>query len=85
MKGIPKEELIICIPLLYSHLEDRSSDLRKNSQEAVLGVMIHVGYEAMLKQCEKLKVNNLSSAGSRSERVFAARVATRRHRYVREC
>ncbi|XP_044257889.1 protein mini spindles [Tribolium madens] len=55
VKSIPKEELVVCIPILYSHLEDRMHDIRANSQKAILGVMIHVGFETMLKQIEKLK------------------------------
>lgn len=56
VKSVPKEELMICIPHLYSNLEDRNADVRKNAQEAVLGVMMHLSYESMLKQTEKLKV-----------------------------
>lgn len=56
VKGIPREELAVCVPILYSHLEDRMHDIRANSHKAILGIMIHVGYEAMLKQVEKLKV-----------------------------
>lgn len=56
VKSVPKEELMICIPYLYSNLEDRNADVRKNAQEAVLGFMMHTSYEAMLKQTEKLKV-----------------------------
>lgn len=55
MKSVPKEELVACIPILYANLEDRNADVRKNAQEAVLGIMIHLGYESMLKQTEKLK------------------------------
>ncbi|KAG5893374.1 hypothetical protein JTB14_000138 [Gonioctena quinquepunctata] len=54
-KSISKEELLMCVPHLYSNLEDRNADVRKNAQEAILGVMIHLGYEGMLKQTEKLK------------------------------
>ncbi|XP_072383442.1 protein mini spindles [Diabrotica undecimpunctata] len=54
-KQIPKEELVVCIPHLYSNLEDRNADVRKNAQEAILGIMIHLGYENMVKQTEKLK------------------------------
>lgn len=36
-------------------MEDRNADVRKNAQEATLGIMIHLGYDAMLKQTEKLK------------------------------
>lgn len=40
---------------MYTNLEDRNADVRKNAQEAILGVMIHLGYETMVKQTEKLK------------------------------
>lgn len=42
-KAIPKEELVACVPHLYSNLEDRNADVRKNAGEAVLGIMIHLG------------------------------------------
>ncbi|XP_066151261.1 protein mini spindles [Euwallacea fornicatus] len=54
-KSVPKEELIACVPHLYSNLEDRSADVRKNAGEAVLGIMIHLGYDPMAKLTEKLK------------------------------
>ncbi|KAL0125152.1 hypothetical protein PUN28_004351 [Cardiocondyla obscurior] len=55
VKQISKEELFVCLPYLYANLEDRNSDVRKNVQEAVLGFMIHLSYEAMVRQTEKLK------------------------------
>lgn len=55
VKQIPKEELFVCLPYLYSNLEDRNSDVRKNAQEAVLGFMIHLSYEVMARNTEKLK------------------------------
>ncbi|CAK9799265.1 Protein mini spindles [Anthophora plagiata] len=55
LKQIPKEELLVCLPHLYNNLEDRNSDVRKNAQEAVLGFMIHLSYEAMARNTEKLK------------------------------
>ncbi|KRT82537.1 HEAT domain-containing protein [Oryctes borbonicus] len=55
VKQISKEELLICIPHLYANLEDRNAEVRKNAQEAVLGIMIHLSYESMVKQTEKLK------------------------------
>lgn len=45
-----------CISHLYSNLEDRNSDVRKSANEAVHGFMIHLGYQAMMNACEKLKV-----------------------------
>lgn len=56
VKQIPKEELLVCLSYLYANLEDRNSDVRKNAQEAVLGFMIHLSYEAMARNTEKLKV-----------------------------
>ncbi|KAM0725116.1 Protein mini spindles [Formica fusca] len=55
VKQIPKEELLVCLSYLYTNLEDRNSDVRKNAQEAVLGFMIHLSYEAMARNTEKLK------------------------------
>lgn len=55
VKSIPKEELLACVPHLYSNLEDRNADVRKNAGEAILGIMIHLGYESMAKQVEKVK------------------------------
>ncbi|XP_036150006.1 protein mini spindles [Monomorium pharaonis] len=55
VKQIPKEELFVCLSFLYANLEDRNSDVRKNAQEAVLGFMIHLSYEAMVRNTEKLK------------------------------
>lgn len=55
VKQVSKEELLVCLPHLYNNLEDRNSDVRKNAQEAVLGFMIHLSYEAMARNTEKLK------------------------------
>ncbi|XP_044007897.1 protein mini spindles isoform X2 [Aphidius gifuensis] len=55
VKSIPKEELVICLPHLYSNLEDRNSDVRKYAQEAAIGFMTHLSYEFMVRQTEKLK------------------------------
>lgn len=57
-KQISKDELVSCLPILYSNVEDRNSDVRKNAQEAVLGYMIHLSYEALIRHTEKLKVEN---------------------------
>ncbi|KAK3923770.1 Protein mini spindles [Frankliniella fusca] len=55
IKTVSKDELVVCLPYLYSNLEDRNADVRKNAQEATLGIMIHVGYESMLKATSSLK------------------------------
>lgn len=58
-KTIPREELAICIPLLYAALEDRGAEVRRGAGEAVLGFMMHLGPESMARQAEKLKVFKL--------------------------
>ncbi|KAJ8937292.1 hypothetical protein NQ318_020342 [Aromia moschata] len=68
-KTIPKEELMVCIPHLYSNLEDRNADVRKNAQEAILGYMIHLGYDCMAKQTEKLKPGSKNAIIAALEKV----------------
>lgn len=53
-KGVPKDELSACLPILYSGIEDRSAEVRKATQEAVPGFMKHLGYESMRKATDKL-------------------------------
>lgn len=54
-KNVNKEELIACLPYLYASISDRNVDVRKNSNDCVLGFMIHLGYDAMMKVMEKQK------------------------------
>ncbi|XP_026736168.1 protein mini spindles isoform X2 [Trichoplusia ni] len=54
-KSFPREELSVCVPLLFASLEDRAADVRKVTADCVLPVMLHLGYEAMHKQLDKLK------------------------------
>lgn len=54
-KSINKEELISCLPPLYANICDRNADVRKNANECVLGIMMHLGYDAMMKAMEKQK------------------------------
>jgi len=53
-KPIAKEELTACLGVLYASLEDRSGDVRKASQDAILGFMKHLGFQSMVKATEKL-------------------------------
>ncbi|XP_040601761.1 cytoskeleton-associated protein 5 isoform X2 [Mesocricetus auratus] len=48
-------DLILCIPHLYSCLEDRNGDVRKKAQDALPFFMMHLGYEKMAKATGKLK------------------------------
>lgn len=54
-KTINKEELIACMPHLYANIIDRNAEVRKNANDCVLGVMMHVGYDAMMKAMERQK------------------------------
>lgn len=54
-KAINKEELIACLPHLYANICDRNADVRKNANDCVLGIMMHVGYDAMSKAMERQK------------------------------
>ncbi|XP_041970087.1 protein mini spindles isoform X2 [Aricia agestis] len=54
-KSFPREELSVCLPILFACLEDRAADVRKASADCVLPFMLHLGYEAMHKQMDKVK------------------------------
>ncbi|XP_017847656.1 protein mini spindles isoform X3 [Drosophila busckii] len=54
-KSISKEELNTMVPHLYAHICDRNADVRKNANDAVLGIMIHLGFEAMSRALDKQK------------------------------
>ncbi|KAH8294844.1 hypothetical protein KR018_003531 [Drosophila ironensis] len=54
-KSVSKEDLHSMVPHLYAHVCDRNADVRKNANEAVLGIMIHLGYEAMVRALDKQK------------------------------
>merc|ERR1719187_320244 len=53
-KSPAKEELVGCLPILYAGIEDRASEVRKASQDAVPGFMRHLGFEGMRKATDKL-------------------------------
>jgi len=53
-KGLPKDELVACLAILYASIEDRSADVRKPANEVILPLMKHVGFEPMRKASEKL-------------------------------
>jgi cytoskeleton-associated protein 5 len=55
-KKLPKDEMCLCVPHVFSCLEDRNGDVRKKAQEVVMPLMIHTGYDHMFKQAAKLKV-----------------------------
>ena len=54
-KNLPKDLVALVAPL-FSCLEDRSGDVRKKAQAVVPLMMQHVGWDAMSKQANKLKV-----------------------------
>ena len=55
-KNLPSGLTTIVAPL-FSCLEDRSGDVRKKGQAVVPILMQHVGWDAMSKQANKLKVH----------------------------
>ncbi|CAB0005062.1 unnamed protein product [Nesidiocoris tenuis] len=54
VKTISKDELLACLPTLYNNLEDRAADVRKAANDAVLGFMIHLGFNSMTSAREKI-------------------------------
>ncbi|KMZ03269.1 protein mini spindles isoform X4 [Drosophila simulans] len=54
-KSVSKEDIHSMVPHLYAHICDRNADVRKNANEAVLGIMIHLGFDAMNRALDKQK------------------------------
>nr|CAD7571841.1 unnamed protein product [Timema californicum] len=69
-KSIPKDELVSCLPYLYSNMEDRNPDVRKMAQEAVLGFMMHLGLEAMLRATDKLSLTSQHAVRAILDKVY---------------
>lgn len=55
LRAVPSD-LLLCVPHLYSCLEDRNGDVRKKAQDALPFFMMHLGFEKMAKATSKLKV-----------------------------
>ena len=49
--------MVLWLPIFYNNLEDRNADVRKNAQEAIYPLMLHLGFEKMAKSADKLKVS----------------------------
>ncbi|XP_039748476.1 protein mini spindles isoform X3 [Pararge aegeria] len=60
LKAFPREELTVCVPILFACIEDRAADVRKASADCVLPFMLHLGYDSMHKQMDKLKPGSKS-------------------------
>uniref|UniRef100_A0A671N3L7 Cytoskeleton-associated protein 5-like n=1 Tax=Sinocyclocheilus anshuiensis TaxID=1608454 RepID=A0A671N3L7_9TELE len=54
LRTVPTD-LMLCVPHLYTCLEDRSGDVRRKAQDALPSFMMHLGYEKMIKAAGKLK------------------------------
>ncbi|XP_069479300.1 cytoskeleton-associated protein 5 isoform X2 [Ambystoma mexicanum] len=54
LRTVPAD-VLLCVPHLYSCLEDRNGDVRKKAQDALPTFMMHLGYEKMGKAAGKLK------------------------------
>uniref|UniRef100_A0A1A7WRM3 Cytoskeleton associated protein 5 n=1 Tax=Iconisemion striatum TaxID=60296 RepID=A0A1A7WRM3_9TELE len=48
-------DLMLCVPQLYTCLEDRNGDVRKKAQDALPIFMMHLGFDKMSKATSKLK------------------------------
>ncbi|KAM6980607.1 cytoskeleton-associated protein 5-like [Aplochiton taeniatus] len=48
-------DLGLCVPPLYTCLQDRNADVRKKAQDALPAFMMHLGYDKMNKAASKLK------------------------------
>lgn len=55
LRAVPSD-LALCVPPLFSCLEDRNADVRKKAQDALPVFMTHVGFDKMNKAAGKLKV-----------------------------
>ncbi|KAK2868912.1 hypothetical protein Q7C36_000783 [Tachysurus vachellii] len=54
LRSVPSD-FVLCVPHLYSCLEDRNADVRKKAQDALPVFMMHLGYDKMNKAAAKLK------------------------------
>nr|XP_020654661.1 cytoskeleton-associated protein 5 isoform X2 [Pogona vitticeps] len=54
LRSVPSD-LALCVPHLYSCLEDRNGDVRKKAQDVLPFFMMHLGFEKMAKATGKLK------------------------------
>ncbi|XP_009296177.1 cytoskeleton-associated protein 5 isoform X3 [Danio rerio] len=54
LRTVPAD-LMLCVPHLYTCLEDRSGDVRKKAQDALPTFMMHLGFDKMTKATGKLK------------------------------
>uniref|UniRef100_A0A4W4GDR1 TOG domain-containing protein n=1 Tax=Electrophorus electricus TaxID=8005 RepID=A0A4W4GDR1_ELEEL len=54
LRSVPAD-LGLCVPHLYTCLEDRSGDVRKKAQDALPTFMMHLGFDKMNKATTKLK------------------------------
>ncbi|CAL8111536.1 unnamed protein product [Orchesella dallaii] len=55
MKTVSKDELIACLPCVYASIEARTPEVRRASIEVLVPIMVHLGYETMLRNTSKLK------------------------------
>ncbi|XP_061466898.1 cytoskeleton-associated protein 5 isoform X2 [Rhineura floridana] len=70
LRTVPSD-LILCVPHLYSCLEDRNGDVRKKAQDALPFFMMHLGFEKMAKATGKLKPTSKDQALTMLEKAKA--------------
>ncbi|XP_028811983.1 cytoskeleton-associated protein 5-like isoform X2 [Denticeps clupeoides] len=54
LRSVPAE-LTLCVPYLYTCLEDRNGDVRKKAQDALPAFMMHLGFQKMTKATSSIK------------------------------
>lgn len=70
-RKLPSDELKMCIPCIFTALEDRNGDVRKKAQEVLIPFMIHTGPDPMMKAAGKLKVpSNDTNSGIHVVQLF---------------
>ncbi|CAG0924320.1 unnamed protein product, partial [Notodromas monacha] len=58
VKGLAKDDVNACLPYLFSCLEDRNPDVRKNAQEVFFNFMLQVGVDGMNRAASKVKASS---------------------------
>uniref|UniRef100_A0A8C4QGS5 Uncharacterized protein n=1 Tax=Eptatretus burgeri TaxID=7764 RepID=A0A8C4QGS5_EPTBU len=57
LRTVPSD-LALCLPYLYTCLEDRNGEVRCKAQSSLPAFMMHLGYERMVKVAANLKVSD---------------------------
>uniref|UniRef100_A0A8C4QFW4 Cytoskeleton-associated protein 5 n=1 Tax=Eptatretus burgeri TaxID=7764 RepID=A0A8C4QFW4_EPTBU len=70
LRTVPSD-LALCLPYLYTCLEDRNGEVRCKAQSSLPAFMMHLGYERMVKVAANLKPSSKDSVLSVLDKVRA--------------